>query len=51
MIHERNIGHFRRQYSAQAKKAGEAMMKVMRDFAEPLSVQLLPQHSGTPGAV
>ena len=32
-------GHFRRQYSAQAKKAGEAMMKVMRDFAEPLSVQ------------
>lgn len=39
MIHERKGGHFRRQYSAQAKKAGEAMMKVMRDFAEPLSVQ------------
>jgi hypothetical protein len=39
MIHERKSGHFRRQYSAQAKKAGEAMMKVMRDFAEPLSVQ------------
>ncbi len=34
MIHERKGGHFRRQYSAQAKKAGEAMMKVMRDFAE-----------------
>ena len=39
MSHERKGGHFRRQYSAQAKKAGEAMMKVMRDFAEPLSVQ------------
>ena len=39
MIHERKGRHFRRQYSAQAKKAGEAMMKVMRDFAEPLSVQ------------
>lgn len=39
MIHERKGGHFRRQYSAQAKKAGEAMMKVMRDFSEPLSVQ------------
>lgn len=25
--------------AAQAKKAGEAMMKVMRDFEEPLSVQ------------
>ena len=40
IIHERKGGHFRRQYSAQAKKAGEAMMKVMRDFAEPLSVQV-----------
>ena len=39
MSYERKGGHFRRQYSAQAKKAGEAMMKVMRDFAEPLSVQ------------
>ena len=39
IIHERKGGHSRRQYSAQAKKAGEAMMKVMRDFAEPLSVQ------------
>ena len=38
MIHERKGGHSRRQYSAQAK-TGEAMMKVMRDFAEPLSVQ------------
>lgn len=50
MSYERKGGHFRRQYSAQAKKAGEAMMKVMRDFAEPLSVHLLPQHSGKPGA-
>lgn len=50
MIHERKGGHFRRQYNAQAKKAGEAMMKVMRDFAEPLSVHLLPQHSGKSGA-
>ena len=32
MSYERKGGHFRRQYSAQAKKAGEAMMKVMRDF-------------------
>ena len=39
MIHERKGGHFRRQYSARAKRAGEAMIKVMRDFAEPLSVQ------------
>lgn len=39
MIHERKGGHFRRQYSARAKRAGEAMMKVIRDFAELLSVQ------------
>lgn len=57
MIHERNSGHFRRQYSARAKRAGEAMIKVLRDFAEPLNVQdsrgrlhLLPQYSGKPGA-
>lgn len=57
MIHERKGGHSRRQYSAQAKKAGEAMMKVMRDFAEPLSVQdardactFCRKHSGKPGA-
>ena len=31
MIHERKGGHFRRQYSARAKKAGETMMKVMRE--------------------
>lgn len=39
MIHERKGGHFRRQYSARAKRAGEAMIKVLRDFAEPLNVQ------------
>lgn len=39
MSHERKGGHFRRQYSARAKKAGKAMMKVLRDFAEPLNVQ------------
>lgn len=39
MSYECKSGHFRRQYSTQAKKAGEAMMEVMRDFAEPLSVQ------------
>lgn len=39
MSYERKSGDSRRPYSAQAKKAGEAMMKVMRDFKEPLSVQ------------
>ena len=39
MSYERKSGHFRRPYSAQAEKAGEAMLKVMRDFDEPLSVQ------------
>ena len=39
MIHESKGGHFRRQDSARAKRAGEAMIKVLRDFAEPLSVQ------------
>lgn len=39
MSYERKGGHFRRQYSARAKRAGEAMIKVLRDFEEPLNVQ------------